>query len=121
MLTVTSAGVIAVIAALGGTAGIVKIINAIKKREATPETIQLMQDIGELKEAVYTLTQHERDFNLMYLRHSIMYTYYDYKNERKIPEYKYESTLGLYDVYKSLDGNGFVEAAIEEMKTWERV
>lgn len=116
-----------IIAALGGTAGIIAIIKAIKERPATPDTLELKKNIQEiydecglLKNKVAELTESQRTFNLLYLRQAINTTYYNHRKEATIDETEFEIVLGLYDVYKSLGGNGITEQHVNEMRQWSR-
>lgn len=113
-------GIIALIAALGGTAGLIKIINAIKKREATPETLQLMKDIGELKEEFVTLSYRQAEFNKTLCRRDIIYFYECNKKNKTISLSDFERVMDMYTIYKSMGGNGTTEALVEEMKGWEK-
>ena len=86
------------------------------------------QEIGEVKnlvqsiqERVVELTESQASFNRMYLRHSILRVYFSYEQEKEIPMAEWESVLGLYDVYTSLNGNGFVHEKIDEMKSWKKI
>lgn len=86
------------------------------------------QDIGEVKdmvsqvrESVVELTESQASFNRMYLRHSILRVYFSYEQEKEMPIAEWESVLGLYDVYTSLNGNGFVHEKVDEMRTWKKI
>ena len=62
----------------------------------------------------------QREVNVALLRHNITDTYENFKEEKKMPNIIYESTMSLYDNYKKCGGNGFVRSEIEEMKRWEK-
>lgn len=62
----------------------------------------------------------QKEVNIALLRHNITGTYENFKNEKKMPNIIYESTMSLYDNYKRCGGNGFVKGEIEEMKLWEK-
>lgn len=81
---------------------------------------EIKEDLFELKNDVFELTKTQTEFNKMYLRHAILRVYFSYDKEKRIPESQFESVLGLYDVYTSLGGNGFVHEKVEELKKWER-
>ena len=55
------------------------------------------------------------------LRHEIVNVYVAYKDIKEIPFFLKESTLIIYEVYKALGGNSFVEQLINEIKTWKVV
>lgn len=102
------------ITALGGTAGIVSIIKAVKQRPATPEVEQLV-------EKVETIADRQRNFNLLYLRNNILAYYYQYKDKGEIKENLYDCVLQLFDVYKSLGGDGFIDDVMIEIKKFKRI
>ena len=52
------------------------------------------------------------------LRNTLTHIYFKYKDEKKIPHYEKENVLHLFARYK---GNSYVEAIVEEMKTWEEI
>lgn len=133
-----------IIAAIGAAIGIVGtlIVNVIKANKSKNEVRgqeyshmenivkltngqqqnlnEIKEDLFKLKNDVFELTKTQVEFNKMYLRHAILRVYFSYDKEKRIPESQFESVLGLYDVYTSLGGNGFVHEKIEELKKWER-
>lgn len=60
----------------------------------------------------------ERKALVALLRHEIVNTYVEYKNNKEIPFFLKESVLIIYEVYKALGGNSFVEQIVREIKTW---
>ncbi len=77
-------------------------------------------DIKTLAAGIVKLNENTASTDKMLLRNAILTIYFAYEKEQVIPEAQYESVLGLYDVYTSLGGNGFVAEKVEEMKTWRR-
>ena len=62
----------------------------------------------------------QKEVNVALLRHNITDTYENFKNEKKMPNIIYESTMSLYDNYKKCGGNSFVDEEVNEMKHWEK-
>ena len=52
------------------------------------------------------------------LRHEIVNVYVQHNESKTIPFFLKESVLIIYEVYKALGGNSFVEQLIREIKTW---
>lgn len=105
--------IIAIIAALGGTAGIVSIINAFKnKTRSEEEEIQLFKKAFEesgTKESLICL-----------LRHEITSIYYQHIDDKKLSVYEKQNLLMMYEQYEKLGGNSYVHSIIKEMELWER-
>lgn len=53
------------------------------------------------------------------LRSEMLRTYYHNKDEGKIRQYEYENFVMLYESYKALRGNSFIDKIYSEVKTWE--
>ena len=53
------------------------------------------------------------------LRHEIVNVYVQHKESKTIPFFLKESVLIIYEVYRALGGNSFVEQLIREMKLWK--
>lgn len=138
IIAAIGAAIGAIITGIGATA--VQIIKAKKAKTGdkelefnhTENLVKLAsgqsQEIGEVKdmvsqvrESVVELTESQASFNRMYLRHSILRVYFSYDKEKEIPISEWESVLGLYDVYTSLNGNGFIHEKIDEMRNWKKV
>lgn len=118
-----AAGVVLIVAKVGEV--LVSVIKAKKEPDQT-ELAKLEHNekteaaLERIEKKVITITEEQRSFNLMYLRTSISFIYFEHDKEKKLPIHEYESVLGLYDVYKSLGGNGYIEELINDMKTWEK-
>lgn len=52
------------------------------------------------------------------LRSEMLRTYYHNK-DGKIRQYEYENFVLLYESYKALGGNSFIDKIYNEVKTWE--
>ena len=53
------------------------------------------------------------------LRTDMLQIYYKNKDVEKIRQYDYENFIMLYESYKSLGGNSFIDKIYSEVKTWE--
>lgn len=53
------------------------------------------------------------------LRSEMLRTYYHNKDARKIRQYEYENFVYLYEAYKALKGNSFIDKIYKEVQTWE--
>lgn len=53
------------------------------------------------------------------LRSEMLRTYYHNREAQKIRQYEYENFLLLYDAYKALKGNSFIDKIYEEVKSWD--
>jgi len=55
------------------------------------------------------------------LRSEMLRTYYHNKDAKKIRQYEYENFVYLYESYKALKGNSFIDKIYKEVQTWEIV
>ena len=53
------------------------------------------------------------------LRSEMLRTYYHNRETKKIRQYEYENFVFLYEAYKALKGNSFIDKIYNEIKTWE--
>lgn len=53
------------------------------------------------------------------LRSDMLRIYYHNKDTKKIRQYEYENFEMLYQAYKALKGNSFIDKIYSEVKTWE--
>lgn len=53
------------------------------------------------------------------LRSEMLVIYYHNREDRMIRQYEYENFVMLYDAYKALKGNSFVDKIYTEVKKWE--
>ena len=117
--------IVAIIVALGGTAGIVKIIQAIKgstedirgivHEEYERSSQEIINEIDNLKKAFET----NKETDLAILRNTITHLYYKYLKDKAMPAYERENLVSLYNQYTSLDGNSYIHQLYEEMLKWE--
>lgn len=52
------------------------------------------------------------------LRSEMLQIYYRNKDTKEIRQYEYENFVFLYEAYKALKGNSFIDKIYEEVKTW---
>lgn len=55
------------------------------------------------------------------LRSEMLQIYYHNKDERKIRQYEKENFLMLYEAYKALKGNSFIDTIHDEVVKWETI
>ena len=55
------------------------------------------------------------------LRSDMLRIYYNNKETKQIRQYEYENFVFLYEAYKALKGNSFIDKIYNEIKTWEIV
>lgn len=111
----------AVVAGVGAVAaGVVSVVKAISDgRKPTKELIQVQKEVKEIKKDVFQLKSFQAEMNKILCRREISSIYYTYNKEKKLPQRDFESALNIYDVYKSMGGNGAAERMVDEIKSWE--
>lgn len=55
------------------------------------------------------------------LRSDMLAIYYHNKDDKKIRQYEYENFVYLYEAYKALKGNSFIDKIYKEVQSWEIV
>ena len=55
------------------------------------------------------------------LRSDMLRIYYNHREEKTIRQYEYENFVELYEGYKALKGNSFIDKIYAEVKEWEIV
>ena len=53
------------------------------------------------------------------LRSEMLRIYYHNNDSKRIRQYEYENFVYLYEAYKALKGNSFIDRIYTEVKTWE--
>ena len=53
------------------------------------------------------------------LRSDMLQIYYANRERREIHQYEYENFVMLYEAYKALKGNSFIDKIYKEVETWE--
>lgn len=55
------------------------------------------------------------------LRSDMLSIYYHNREKKTIRQYEYENFVALYDAYKAMRGNSFIDKIYSEVKEWEVV
>ena len=53
------------------------------------------------------------------LRSEMLRTYYHNRDSKSIRQFEYENFIYLYEAYKALKGNSFIDRIYSEVKTWK--
>lgn len=53
------------------------------------------------------------------LRSEMLRIYYHNRETKVIRQYEYENFIMLYEAYKALKGNSFIDKIYKEVQTWE--
>lgn len=53
------------------------------------------------------------------LRSEMLHTYYKHREVNQIRQYEYENFVFLYEAYKALGGNSFIDHIYKEVQSWE--
>ena len=53
------------------------------------------------------------------LRSEMLRIYYRNREKQTIHQYEYENFVFLYEAYKALKGNSFIDRIYKEIQTWE--
>ena len=55
------------------------------------------------------------------LRSEMLRIYYHHYEVKEIRQYEYENFIMLYEAYKALKGNSFIDKIYKEVKSWQIV
>ena len=55
------------------------------------------------------------------LRSDMLHIYYRHRETERIRQYEYENFIMLYEAYKALKGNSFIDKIYKEVTEWEVV
>lgn len=91
------------------------------KEEINSSLNKLSERLDKVDSKLDNFAAEQKSINVVSLRHSITQVFYSYRDKKEIPSAVYQSTMNLYDQYKSLGGNSFICGEIEEMKSWKKV
>ncbi len=53
------------------------------------------------------------------LRNEMLQIYYRNREQETIHQYEYENFVMLYEAYKALNGNSFIDKIYNDVKSWE--
>ena len=82
---------------------------------------KLSERLDKVDSKLDDFAAQQKSINVVSLRHSITQVFYSYRDKKEIPNAIYQSTMNLYDQYRTLGGNSFICGEIEEMKLWKKV
>ena len=120
--------VVAIIAALGGTAGLVSIINAFKQPKRSDQEVQDLvlkaiekSDLNQKFKDINDRLDSHLESQLSILRHEITEIYYKYLENKEIPAHTKQDLCYLYEQYEKLGGNSYVKQIYLEMQNWKEI
>ena len=120
--------IVAIIAALGGTAGLVSIINAFKQPKRSDQEVQDLilkaiekSDLNQKFKDINDRLDSHLESQLCLLRHQITEIYYKYLENKEIPAHTKQDLCYLYEQYEKLGGNSYVKQIYLEMQNWKEI
>ena len=120
--------IVAIIAALGGTAGLVSIINAFKQPKRSDQEVQDLvlkaiekSDLNQKFKDINDRLDLHLESQLSILRHEITEIYYKYLENKEIPAHTKQDLCYLYEQYEKLGGNSYVKQIYLEMQNWKEI
>jgi hypothetical protein len=81
---------------------------------------ELMALIGVITPMIITVRKVANGTRCQ-LRSEMLRIYYHNREHRTIRQYEYENFVMLYEAYKALKGNSFIDRIYDEVKEWEIV
>lgn len=73
--------------------------------------------IKPIREKVFNLNRSKEGERCL-LRSEMLRIYYQYLETKKIRQYEFENFIKLYQAYKALGGNSFIDEIYNEVTTW---
>lgn len=86
--------------------------------------VTLIGEIGVLFSVIIPVVVHVRKIangTKCQLRSEMLRTYYHNREAETIRQFEYENFVMLYEAYKALKGNSFIDKIYEEVHSWEIV
>mgnify|MGYP004627187791 FL=1 len=74
--------------------------------------------IGAITAGIISISKVMRGTRCL-LRSEMLRIYYRHKDSGEIRQYEYENFVYLYEAYKKLKGNSFIDKIYAEVKKWE--
>lgn len=87
-----------------------------------PEITTLITEIGVLLSVVIPVIISIKKISngtKCQLRSEMLRIYYHNRETEKIRQYEYENFVMLYEAYKALKGNSFIDEIYAKVKTWD--
>ena len=85
------------------------------------KTIGALGTVGGLVTAVFVFLKKLANGVRCQLRSEMLQIYYRYEEVEQIPQYQYENFVQMYDAYKALRGNSFIDKIYKDIQEWEIV
>lgn len=82
----------------------------------------LITEIGVLLGVIIPVLiwiKHIANASKCQLRSNMLNIYYNNREKKIIRQYEYENFVMLYEGYKALKGNSFIDKIYKEVQTWE--
>lgn len=84
--------------------------------------VTLVGEIGVLIGVISPIIRNMRKISegtKCQLRSEMLRIYYHNRDKATIRQYEYENFIMLYEAYKALKGNSFIDKIYEEVHSWE--
>lgn len=84
--------------------------------------VTLVTEIGVLLSVIVPVmvgVKKTADGQKCLLRSEMLAIYYHNKDSKKIRQYELENFVFLYEAYKALNGNSFIDKIYKEVLSWE--
>ena len=84
--------------------------------------VTLVTEIGILLGVIIPMINNMRkiaDGTRCQLRSEMLRIYYHNKDAGQIHQYEFENFIMLYEAYKALHGNSFIDKIYKEVQSWE--
>lgn len=85
-------------------------------------TVTLISEIGVLLAVIVPVIVAMRKISngtKCQLRSEMLRIYYHHHETKEIRQYEYENFVMLYEAYKALKGNSFIDKIYKEVQTWK--
>lgn len=73
--------------------------------------------VKPIREKVFNINRSKEGERCL-LRSEMLRIYYQYLETKKIRQYEFENFIKLYQAYKALGGNSFIDEIYNEVTTW---
>ena len=80
--------------------------------------LELVALVGSITPMILVITKVANGTKCQ-LRSEMLRIYYHHRETKEIRQYEYENFVLLYEAYKALKGNSFIDKIYAEVKTWE--
>lgn len=73
--------------------------------------------VKPIREKVFNINRSKEGERCL-LRSEMLRIYYQYLDTKKVRQYEFENFIKLYQAYKALGGNSFIDEIYNEVTTW---